>query len=244
MAKKLLGPWDVLYPVRFYSGGDTTRQAFGKHIQEIERIYGLLNALDAGKLGSNEIADAIGNITHNGLNGLQGGTAMERYHLTAAQVQKLEGAASGGDIIKEHNSLSGLEGGGGGHFYHLSQAQKNGLDDLIQNGGGGIVDESLSGDGYVVFANGFTVQWGERKFTRSEYQSIVTGRFPIAFRVACWGVVATYSFPHGSAERAHLGIWPEGNAGYSVSLGEFQRDEGGTPRGSVRAFSWIAVGKC
>lgn len=59
MAKKLLGPWKVLYPVRFYSGGDTTSQAFGKHIQEIERIYGLLNALDAGKAGSAEIADAL-----------------------------------------------------------------------------------------------------------------------------------------------------------------------------------------
>lgn len=59
MAKKLLGPWKVLYPVRFYSGGDTTSQAFGKHIQEIERIYGLLNALDAGKAGSADIADAL-----------------------------------------------------------------------------------------------------------------------------------------------------------------------------------------
>ena len=35
----LLGPFNVNYPVIFRSGGDTTRVAFGKHIQEIERIY-------------------------------------------------------------------------------------------------------------------------------------------------------------------------------------------------------------
>ena len=123
MAKRLLGPWSVLYPVRFYSGGDTTRQAFGKHIQEIARIYGLLNALDAGKAGSDEIADVVANITHNGLNGLQGGTETERYHLTAAQVQKLDGAAGADDVIRTHNRLQGLQGGMDGNFYHLSRAQ-------------------------------------------------------------------------------------------------------------------------
>ena len=51
----LLGPFSVGYPVIFRSGGDTTRNAFGKHIQEIERIYGILNALDAGKISADDL---------------------------------------------------------------------------------------------------------------------------------------------------------------------------------------------
>ena len=42
----------VGYPVDFRSGGDTTQQAFGKHIQEIVKIYGDLNALNAESLSS------------------------------------------------------------------------------------------------------------------------------------------------------------------------------------------------
>ena len=127
MAKKLLGPWGVIYPVNFYSGGDTTSQAFGKHIQEIARIYGLLNALDAGKAGSDEIAEgiagALGNIQHNSLKGLQGGGANQYYHLTAAQIAKIEGAAGAGDIIKQHNSLQGIQGGDSANRWHLTSEQ-------------------------------------------------------------------------------------------------------------------------
>ena len=48
-------PFEVGYPVRFYSGGDTTREAFQKHIQEIERIYQIINQLDADKISSGDI---------------------------------------------------------------------------------------------------------------------------------------------------------------------------------------------
>ena len=46
----LFGPFNIGYPILFRSGGDTVTEAFGKHIQEIERIYGILNTLDSGKL--------------------------------------------------------------------------------------------------------------------------------------------------------------------------------------------------
>ena len=49
------GPYNVMYPVAFRSGGDTTRVAFGKHIQEIERIYGILTALDNDKLSASDL---------------------------------------------------------------------------------------------------------------------------------------------------------------------------------------------
>ena len=237
MAKKLLGPWSVLYNVNFYSGGDTTSQAFGKHIQEIARIYGLLNALDMGKLGSDEIADAIGSITHNGLNGLQGGTKTERYHLTAAQVQKLDGAAGAGDIIREHNSLGGIQGGGPNDRWHLSKAQVDGLDNLIQNGGGGIVDESLGGDGYVVFANGFTIQWGTTGWILGGDEEIHEYKFPIAFKTACRQVVLSLSVHQGNYGDFVGHVIDFDNTGFRMARNSFPYSASADTR-----TRWIAVG--
>ena len=47
------------YPVNFYAGGDTTREAFSKHIQEILKIYGILNALQSTKADSTAVTKAI-----------------------------------------------------------------------------------------------------------------------------------------------------------------------------------------
>ena len=58
----LIGPFNVGYPVNFTSGGDTTRDAFSKHIQEIERIYGYLNALDAGKVSASDVSSLTGTV--------------------------------------------------------------------------------------------------------------------------------------------------------------------------------------
>ena len=52
---------------------------------------------------------------HANLQNLQGGTAGEHYHLTAAQRAAI--------ISNLHNSLSGLQGGTAGEYYHLTAAQ-------------------------------------------------------------------------------------------------------------------------
>ena len=65
--------------------------------------------------GSN-ITD-IASRAHNNLQGLQGGTSGEQYHLTAAQYSAL---AAG-----PHNNLTGLQGGDAGARYHLSQTEYN-----------------------------------------------------------------------------------------------------------------------
>ena len=59
----LVGPFSKGFAVNFKSGGDTTRDAFGKHIQEIDRIYGYLNALDAGKVSASEVSDIANKVT-------------------------------------------------------------------------------------------------------------------------------------------------------------------------------------
>ena len=66
------------------------------------------------KAGSS-IAD-LANKAHNLLTSMQGGTANEYYHLTAAQHAAITGAGA-------HNSLTGLQGGAVNEYYHLSQTQ-------------------------------------------------------------------------------------------------------------------------
>ena len=41
--------WEVEYPVNFTSGGDRTRDAFAKHISEIDKVYSHLNELNESK---------------------------------------------------------------------------------------------------------------------------------------------------------------------------------------------------
>jgi hypothetical protein len=52
---------------------------------------------------------------HNNLQGLQGGTAGEMYHLTAAQYSALTAGP--------HNDLSGLQGGTTSQYYHLTSTE-------------------------------------------------------------------------------------------------------------------------
>ena len=56
---KVVGSWSPNFPVNFVSHGDTVRAAFGKHIQEIERIYGLLSGLGAAKIEAEDLNAAI-----------------------------------------------------------------------------------------------------------------------------------------------------------------------------------------
>ena len=63
--------------------------------------------------GSN-ITD-IATRAHNDLQSVQGGTAGERYHLTAAQHAALTAGP--------HNSLSGLQGGAATKYYHLTDVE-------------------------------------------------------------------------------------------------------------------------
>ena len=67
--------------------------------------------------GSN-ITD-IANRLHNQLQGLQGGTAGEMYHLTAAQHSALTAGP--------HNSLSGIQGGTSSQYYHMTAAEYDAL---------------------------------------------------------------------------------------------------------------------
>jgi hypothetical protein len=100
--------------------------------------------------GSN-ITDIIGR-NHNQLQGLQGGGASERYHLTLAQYASLTSGA--------HNSLLGLQGGTTSEYYHTTAAQSTDLltgaygSMYIDNGS--VVRTIAATNTYYEVASGFT----------------------------------------------------------------------------------------
>ncbi len=61
---------------------------------------------------------------HDSLQGIQGGTAGEHYHLTAAEHTALSAGP--------HNSLSGLQGGIATEYYHLKSSEYTALTGSIQ----------------------------------------------------------------------------------------------------------------
>ncbi|MBQ9528068.1 MAG: hypothetical protein IJR68_10700 [Fretibacterium sp.] len=251
----ILGPWEVKYPVKFYDGGDTVTQAFEKHIQEIIRIYGLLNALDEGKLDIGDFEKAMNahiqdsdphpNLSHNTLRDIQGGTSSQRFHLTAAEHDDVVnmrsiiesmlpepcncegGGGGGGGGEGDHNSLSGLEGGGNGHYYHLSEEQYN---NLGSGGGSGGGLSASTGSSYIRFSNGFTVAWG--RATAEEYSK--SESLPVTFN-GTPGLATTGSGGDGSMVSAYA------NGGtLTHQLVHYQTGENG--RSTSLLFSYICVG--
>lgn len=49
-------PYSVAFPVNFTSEGDTTRDAFRKHMDEITRIYGILTGIDADTMDTDAVS--------------------------------------------------------------------------------------------------------------------------------------------------------------------------------------------
>lgn len=99
-------------------------------------------------------------------------------------------------------------------------------------GQGGIVASKLDENGYVKFANGFTIQWG-----RDEYNSANSSRwvtFPIAFK-KCYSVVPSIIGPSSDS----IKVYAINNTGFEkASYFNFQV---GVPT-VTRSCIWIAVG--
>ena len=185
MATRERGPYSVQFGVNFTSGGDTTRDAFRKHMDEITRIYGLLTGLDADTIDASTVNTMLTNhinstnphpkwkitpswadITNKpGLDDL-GGT------LTAS---KVTGALVNATIPS--GNVTGLE------------AFVNGK--IPADKGDGITESALAANGRVKFKNGLMILWGS---TSNIFQSGVEGTysFPTKFSSSCFSVQLTY----------------------------------------------------
>ena len=178
----LIGPFNVGYPVAFRSGGDTTRVAFGKHIQEIERIYGILTALDADKISASDLDGKLGNFKPSlSFNDISGSLELSRTtgNLDASRVI---GKLSNANIDASNvNGLSSLIGG---------------LVPTPEDKGDGIVLCEPDSNGYIKFNNGLIIQWGEVNVDNigssdANEEKLRHASFPIVFSSSCLNLILT-----------------------------------------------------
>ena len=169
--------FSVGYPVNFYSGGDTTRDAFGKHINEITKIYGILNALDAEKVSASGVTSSITSVT----------TSLTA-HINSTNPHPNWTPTVSWSNVTNKPSLSALSG-------NLDVSRINGLttliDGRINSNSNGITSGSLDDRGYVKFKNGLIVQWGKKSVLLQETwsgNSSFTAGFSIMFPSKCYVV--------------------------------------------------------
>ena len=222
----LLGPFSVGYPVAFRSGGDTTREAFGKHIQEIERIYGILNALDAGKMSSGDMAGSLDAHINS-----------SNPHPNWKPSISFSDIAGNIDASKISGSLANATIPAGNVIGNLSQAtidsdRVNGLQNFVNNlisaagagsGGGGsgdgIVMSRLSKKGYAKFNNGLIVNWNS---TTAEQMTADAGgylreSFAQPFSSSCFCLCSNVLLVYSSLNTSSFTMPAANTAGLNIS---------------------------
>ena len=184
----LLGPFSVGYPVIFRSGGDTTRNAFGKHIQEIERIYGILNALDAGKISADDLQGKLDGFKPTvSFNDITGYLDMSRI-TGNLDFSRITGNVPAARVV---GTLSNA---------NIDAANVNGLESVIGgkivDKGDGIIKCEPDYNGYAKFNNGLFIQWGNvnvENLGSSDVNEATerTASFPVDFPNICLNLQAT-----------------------------------------------------
>ena len=163
------------FPVKFESGGDTTRDAFNKHIQEFDAVYGILNEL-SGAMPSEEEMSTLktGSISVSRLTGNWPASRLTGS-IPAAQVS---GSLDSATIPRAN--VTGLE------------AFVNGLIDGKGSSGTGItVIYNTSVNGYAKFGNDLILQWGNLSLSAGETIRTAEVTFPVKFTQGCYGVTIT-----------------------------------------------------
>ncbi len=175
MSKVWSTPVSEAYPVNFRSGGDTTRDAFGKHIQEIKRIYGCLNALDSGKVSANDVNGSIGNIN----------TALQKHIDSTNPHPNYKPSLSFSDIS---GTLDASKVVGKLTNATIDASRVNGLtsqiDSRIPATGDGITSSVIDGNGWVKFKNDLIIQWGRVRITPDEYNAAPEAAHAVTFSKA------------------------------------------------------------
>ena len=177
-------PYEVGYPVNFYSGGDTTKEAFGKHIQEIQRIYGIINALNADKISAQEVTDRL-NAHINSSN------PHPNLDLSNTKGNLPTSRLSGNlDFSRITGNLDASRITGTLSNAYIDKSRVNGLENYIKGliPKESIASESIYGNGFIKFSNGLMMQWGVTKSSEVGWNKAVT--FPATFPNSCFLVVA------------------------------------------------------
>ena len=180
------GPYSAAFPVNFTSSGDTTRDAFKKHMDEITRIYGILTDFDkdiastegiTGELtrhinSTNPHPNYKPSVSWSDVNNKPGLDDLSGT-LTASKVR---GSLTGATIAT--GNVTGLE------------AFVNGK--IPASKGDGITESTLGETGYVKFANDLLIQWGKTEYLYAYVHPSTENEaaFTKEFASACYGVIA------------------------------------------------------
>lgn len=223
----LIGPFSKGYPVDFKSSGDTTRDAFGKHIQEIERIYGYLNALDAGKVSASDVSGlsgSIGNIN----------TALTNHINSTNPHPNYKPSVSWSDLTGTKPNLTDLNG-------DLPMSRITGnldasrISNLPSSGGSGsgIIEGTLSNTNYAKFGTGLIIQWGVCSLNLGNTATNVT--FIKEFPTECSLVVGNTTSSNNSIDPAvSINSWNK--KGFQAT------SHGDAYYGSGITYLYIAIG--
>lgn len=148
--------YQVTYPINFVANGDTVHDGFHKHIQEIERIYGLLGGLERSKVTTGDLVSTLANYVTK--------TEFNNHVNSANPHPNLQLATLGGNLDVSRitgnwplNRVSGTLGTGNMDINGL----KSNLQSWVEGLGGGVSDQSISANGYLKFKNGLMIEWGK-----------------------------------------------------------------------------------
>ena len=179
-----LGPFSVEYPVNFRSGGDTTKDAFWKHIQEIERIYGLLTAIDAAAASSDSISGAISGELQQHINS----TNPHPNWKPSLSFDDITGNLAASRVVGKLTNAT------------IDAGKVNGLSEII---GGEIPDPpdlnevfpstKIQTSGYVKLINGLIFQWGISDDLETDASNTSKFLFPTEFSNRCFLVIGSLS---------------------------------------------------
>lgn len=233
-----LGPWDVGFPVRFRANGDTVHDAFYKHIQEIERIYGLLNALDSNKLDWSDMQSHINSPNpHPNL-------TIDGSKITGTiDASKIRGLLTNATISID-NVIGNIPAS---RVYGLLEnatidsSHVNGLSDMLKKvteGAQPIEDESGAANGYVKFKGGFMIQWGTTADMTDKDEEKHTQSFPTPFSSACYSVTISMGVDDINSVDFVTQVLSWTNSDFTYCRNSFPYSSSGVSR-----LHFIAVGK-
>ena len=207
-----IGPFEVGYPVDFRSGGDTTKQFAEKHIQEIARIYGYLNALNSDKLSTSELSSYFVDIQ---------GELQDHVDDTSPHPNWLINLASQVTGILDPSHLSGTANG-----LYIPASNVTGLSAYIPTPANtGVTSYSGSENGYVTLNNNLMLQWGKKSFTyqvttASTSTMINNLSFSTTFPNSCFTVVVS---PNNGNTYDTAGLYGTNHFPFGVSIVAWNR---------------------
>lgn len=174
--------YDVAYPVDFRSGGDSVKDAFSKLIEEVRRIYGILNELAGDDFTDDQRARILASLTGS----------IDGSRITGG----IAGSLITGNIDGSHLTGTVNAGivSGDLRLATIASGKVSGLEDLVKakitDNGSGITYADIQENGYVKFSNGLMVQWGKSEPTETvETWSAFDVTFPQVFPHVCYNVM-------------------------------------------------------